>query len=135
MTGHDASKVRVIPSLPWIDVGMLDLAGFDLESPWVSVHDLPLAVLELSTRPRTGLARASRRPIGARGALSVLGFHLKKEARKAEDLAQRLGNVETDLAKNEARDLERWIVANKLMEDRRVDIQKLFEKLEGKKSK
>ena len=73
--------------------------------------------------------------LGVGGAISVLGVFLKKEARKAEDLAQRLGNVETDLAKNEARDLERWIVANKLMEDRRVDIQKLFEKLEGKKSK
>jgi len=70
VTGHDASKVRVIPSLPWIDVGMLDLAGFDLESPWVSVHDLPLAVLELSTRPRTVLARASIRTIGELVALS-----------------------------------------------------------------
>ena len=73
--------------------------------------------------------------LGVGVAISVLGFFLKKEARKADNLDQRLGNVETDLAKNEARDLERWIVANKLMEDRRVDIQKLFEKLEGKKSK
>ena len=70
MTAHDASKVRVIPSLPWIDVGMLDLAGFDLESPWVSVHDLPLAVLQLSTRPRTVMARAS---IGTIGELVALG--------------------------------------------------------------
>jgi len=73
--------------------------------------------------------------LGVGVAISVLGFFLKKEARKADSLDQRLGKVETDLAKNEARDLERWIVANKLMEDRRVDIQKLFEKLEGKKSK
>ena len=73
--------------------------------------------------------------LGVGVAISVLGFFLKKEARKAEDLDQRLGKVETDLAKNEARDLERWIVANKLMEDRRQDIQNLFEKLEGKKSK
>ena len=73
--------------------------------------------------------------LGVGVAISVLGFFLKKEARKADNLDQRLGKVETDLAKNEARDLERCIVANKLMEDRRVDIQKLFEKLEGKKSK
>ena len=73
--------------------------------------------------------------LGVGVAISVLGFFLKKEARKAEDLAQRLGNVETDLAKNEARDLERWIVANKLMEDRRDDIKRIFEKLEGKQSK
>jgi len=73
--------------------------------------------------------------LGVGVAISVLGFFLKKEARKADSLDQRLGKVETDLAKNEARDLERWIVANKLMEDRRQDIQNLFEKLEGKKSK
>ena len=73
--------------------------------------------------------------LGVGGAISVLGFFLKKEARKADSLDQRLGKVETDLAKNEARDLERWVVANKLLEDRRQDIQKLFEKLEGKKSK
>ena len=73
--------------------------------------------------------------LGVGVAISVLGFFLKKEARKADNLDQRLGKVETDLAKHEARDLERWIVAHKLMEDRRVDIQKLFEKLEGKKSK
>ena len=47
-----------------MDAGMLDLAGFDLESPWVSVYDLPLAVLELSTRPRTVLVRASIRTLG-----------------------------------------------------------------------
>ena len=73
--------------------------------------------------------------LGVGVAISVLGFFLKKEARKADNLDQRLGNVETDLAKNAARALERWIVANKLMEDRRVDIQQLFEKLEGKQSK
>ena len=73
--------------------------------------------------------------LGVGVAISVLGFFLKKEARKAEALDERLGKVETDLAKNEARDLERWIVANKLLEDRRQDIKALFEKLEEKKSK
>ena len=72
--------------------------------------------------------------LGVGVAISVLGFFLKKEARKADNLDQRLGKVETDLAKNEARDRERWVVANKLMEDRRVDIQRIFEKLERKKS-
>ena len=57
-------SVRVIPAVPWMDVGLLDLAGFDLESPWVSVYDLPLGVLELSTRPRTILANKSIDSIG-----------------------------------------------------------------------
>ena len=63
-------SLRVVPSVPWMDAGMLDLAGFDLESPWVSVYDLPLAVLELSTRPRTVLVRASIRTLGELVALS-----------------------------------------------------------------
>ena len=57
-------SLRVIPSVPRMDAGLLDLAGFDLESPWVPVYDLPLAVLELSTRPRTVLVRASIRTLG-----------------------------------------------------------------------
>ena len=57
-------SLRVVPSVPWMDAGLLDLAGFDLESPWVPVYDLPLAVLELSTRPRTVLVRASIRTLG-----------------------------------------------------------------------
>jgi len=57
-------SLRVVPSVPWLDVGLLDLAGFDLESPWVAVYDLPLGVLELSTRPRTILANKSIDSIG-----------------------------------------------------------------------
>tara|TARA_R110002020_G_scaffold161466_1_gene346653 strand:+ start:624 stop:872 length:249 start_codon:yes stop_codon:yes gene_type:complete len=73
--------------------------------------------------------------LGVGVAISVLGFFLKKEAKKAGELDDRVKTLETDLAKNEARDLERWNVANKLMEDRREDVQKLFEKLEAKADK
>lgn len=67
--------------------------------------------------------------LGVGVAISVLGFFLKKEARKAENMARRIGTLEVLLAKNEARDCERWKQANKLMEDRRNDIAKIYEKL------
>ena len=73
--------------------------------------------------------------LGVGCALSVLGFFLRKEAKKAAELDDRVKSLETDLAKNEARDLERWNVATKLLEDRREDVQKLFEKVEGKADK
>ncbi len=57
-------NVRIVPSVPQMDPGLLDLAGFDLDSPWVQVYDLPLAVLELSTRPRNVFARAGIDSIG-----------------------------------------------------------------------
>tara|TARA_Y100000593_G_scaffold24075_2_gene47756 strand:- start:2470 stop:2706 length:237 start_codon:yes stop_codon:yes gene_type:complete len=65
--------------------------------------------------------------VGVSVALSVLGFFLKREARKSEEADSRIGNLEMLIAKNDVRDCERWKVANKLLEDRRADIQKLFD--------
>mgnify|MGYP003152173169 CR=1 FL=1 len=66
--------------------------------------------------------------LGVGVAISVLGFFLKKEARKAESMSERLGTLEILMAKNEVRDCERWRQANKLLEDRRLDCIKLFDK-------
>ena len=71
--------------------------------------------------------------LGGGGAISVLGFFLKKEARKTDEVASRIATVEMLVAKNDVRDAERWRVANKLMEDRREDVKDLYAKLEGKK--
>ena len=65
--------------------------------------------------------------LGVGCALSVLGFFLRREARKTEDMAKRISTLEVLLAKNEARDCERWRQANKLMEDRRADCIKLYD--------
>jgi hypothetical protein len=65
--------------------------------------------------------------VGVSVALSVLGFFLKREARKSVENDSRIGTLEMLLAKNDVRDCERWKVANKLLEDRREDIQKLFD--------
>jgi len=67
--------------------------------------------------------------LGVGVAISVLGFFLKKEARKTEDMSKRIGTLEMLLAKNDVRDCERWAVAHKLMEDRREDCIKLYDRL------
>lgn len=68
--------------------------------------------------------------LGVGVAISVLGFFLKKEARKTDEVANRLGTLEILLAKNEVRDRERWKVCHKVLEDRRSDIIKIFDKLQ-----
>ena len=71
--------------------------------------------------------------LGVGVAISVLGFFLKKESKKTDEVASRISTVEMLVAKNDVRDAERWKVANKLMEDRREDVKALYAKFEGKK--
>jgi len=73
--------------------------------------------------------------LGVGVAISVLGFFLKKEARKASELDERVRTIEMLWTKNEARDGERWREANKLLEDRRQDIRKIYDKLSQTKTK
>lgn len=67
--------------------------------------------------------------LGVGVALSVLGFFLKQTAGKIARNDQRVGQLEIHLAKNKARDEERWGQSQKLLEDRRIDIQKLYDKV------
>lgn len=71
--------------------------------------------------------------LGVGVAISVLGFFLKKEARKTQMMDDSLQELRLKIAKNDVRDGERWRTANKLLEDRREDIKLLFAKLEEKK--
>ena len=73
--------------------------------------------------------------LGVGVALSVLGFFLKKEARKSHENDQRISTLEVLMAKNEVRDSERWKVAHKLFEDRRVDCVKLYDRVGKLKQK
>lgn len=61
--------------------------------------------------------------------VSMVAFFLKKESLKVDRLSKRVQYMEIDLAKNSARDSERWTQTTKLLEDRRTDVIKLFEKL------
>jgi hypothetical protein len=64
--------------------------------------------------------------------VSVTAFFLKKESAKVDKLSSKMREIEIDLAKNNARDTERWIQIQKLLEDRRLDVVKIYEKLEKK---
>ena len=70
--------------------------------------------------------------LGVTVALSVLGFFLKREARKSQENEQRISTLEVLLAKNEVRDSERWKVCHKVLEDRRDDIKTLFAEINKK---
>lgn len=61
--------------------------------------------------------------------VSVIAFYLKREALKIERIQNDMRKMEISLAKNDARDAERWIQIQKLLEDRRLDAIKIFEKL------
>lgn len=61
--------------------------------------------------------------------VSVVAFFLKKESLKVDRLSKRIQYIEIDLAANSARDCERWTQTTKLLEDRRTDVVKIFEKL------
>jgi len=71
--------------------------------------------------------------LGVGVAISVLGFFLKKEARKTQQMDEKLQELGLKIEKNDVRDSERWRNANKLLEDRREDVKALFSKLEEKK--
>ena len=62
--------------------------------------------------------------------VSMVAFFLKKESMKIDRLSKRIQQMEIDLAKNSARDAERWTQTTKLLEDRRTDVIKIFEKLD-----
>jgi hypothetical protein len=63
------------------------------------------------------------------GMVSVVAFFLKKESVKIEKSNEKLRNLEISLAKNGARDAERWNQTRTLLEDRRQDVIKIFEKI------
>lgn len=61
--------------------------------------------------------------------VSIIAFYLKRESIKIEKLSTKLREMEINLAKNSARDEERWDQTTKLLEDRRQDTIKIYEKI------
>lgn len=61
--------------------------------------------------------------------VSIVAFYLKKESNKIERIGNDLREIQIDLAKNNARDSERWNQTKKLLEDRRLDAVTIYEKL------
>jgi hypothetical protein len=65
--------------------------------------------------------------IGVGTCLSVLGYFLKKESRRLTVVAEKVDSMNITLAKNEVRDIERWKSIDKRLEDRRMDVRKLYD--------
>lgn len=64
--------------------------------------------------------------------LSVVAFFLKRESMKVDRLQKRIIDIEIELARNSARDSERWRQTTKLLEDRRIDIHQIFDQINKK---
>lgn len=59
--------------------------------------------------------------------ISVIGYFLKRENRRLEELEILVNKINIVLAKNDVRDSERWDQTNKNLEDRRMDVRKIFD--------
>lgn len=62
---------------------------------------------------------------------SIIGYFLKREAKSLQDLEERVSKLEIVLTKNEVRDTERWKQTERLLEERRCDIRKIFDILQS----
>ena len=65
--------------------------------------------------------------IGIGTAISVLGYFLKRENNRLEAVEFLVNQINVTLAKNGVRDSERNGSMEKRLEDRRVDIRKLYD--------
>jgi pyrimidine operon attenuation protein/uracil phosphoribosyltransferase len=70
--------------------------------------------------------------IGIGTAISVLGYFLKRENKRLEGIELLVNQINITLAKNEVRDSERNRSIEKRLEDRRVDIRKLYDLVQKK---
>jgi len=65
--------------------------------------------------------------IGIGTAISVIGYFLKRENKRLEELEELVNSINVILAKNEVRDNERHKSVDKRLEDRRMDIRKIYD--------
>jgi len=65
--------------------------------------------------------------IGIGTAISVIGYFLKRENKRLEEMSELINEINLTLARNEVRDKERWASTDKRLEDRRCDIRKLYD--------
>ena len=65
--------------------------------------------------------------VGIGTTLSIIGYFLKKESQQIAELEKVISGLQITLAKNGVRDSERWASTNKRLEDRRLDVRKLYD--------
>ena len=70
--------------------------------------------------------------IGIGTAISVIGYFLKRENKRLEEMEDLINKINVALAKNEVRDTEINKSVEKRLEDRRNDIRKLYDLVQKK---
>ena len=70
--------------------------------------------------------------IGIGTAISVIGYFLKRENKRLEEMDDLINKINVTLAKNEVRDTEINKSVEKRLEDRRNDIRKLYDLVQNK---
>ena len=70
--------------------------------------------------------------IGIGACFSIIGYFLKRENKRLEDMEDLVQKINVSIAKNDVRDTERWIQVEKSLEDRRQDIRKLYDLVQKK---
>ena len=63
--------------------------------------------------------------------LSIIGYFLKRENQRIHTIESLVNEINITLAKNEVRDSERWQQINKRLEDRRMDIRKIYDLIQN----
>ncbi len=70
--------------------------------------------------------------IGIGACFSIIGYFLKRENKRLEDMEDLVQKININIAKNDVRDNERWTQVEKSLEDRRQDIRKLYDLVQKK---
>ena len=73
--------------------------------------------------------------IGIGTAISVIGYFLKRENKRLEELEELVNSINVTLAKNEVRDSERHKSVDKRLEDRRMDVRKIYDIIQKNREK
>ena len=72
--------------------------------------------------------------VGIGTAISVIGYFLKRENKRLEELEELVNQINVTLAKNGVRDSEINKTVEKRLEDRRRDIRKIYDLIQKNKS-
>ena len=70
--------------------------------------------------------------IGIGACFSIIGYFLKRENKRLEDMEDLVQKINVNIEKNDVRDSERWNQVEKNLEDRRQDIRKLYDLVQKK---
>ena len=70
--------------------------------------------------------------IGIGACFSIIGYFLKRENKRLEDMEDLVQKINVNIEKNDVRDSERWNQVEKNLEDRRQDIRKLYDLVQNR---